>query len=175
ELAESVTEGRRKEFEKFPQFNSPESRERIPDPNAEATFLMSRLDWQAVDEKGENSFLAQYRKLLQLRQQVIVPHLKNLQKNEAGYHILAEKALRAWWRLANGDVLSVVLNVHDVSITVNPSTVGTILANEADIMSSEHLQLLYQYRAEEQHTWSPNSIAPKSIIWLIEKKVSDNA
>jgi malto-oligosyltrehalose trehalohydrolase len=175
ELAESVTEGRRKEFEKFPQFNSRESRERIPDPNAEATFLMSRLDWQAVDENGENSFLALYRKLLKLRQKVIVPHLKNIRKNEAGYHVLAEKALRAWWRLANGDVLTVVFNVHDLSITINPSTVGTIWASEVDIMSNEHLQLVYQYRAEEHHTWSPNSIAPKSIIWLIEKKVSDNA
>jgi 1,4-alpha-glucan branching enzyme/maltooligosyltrehalose trehalohydrolase len=181
DLAESVTEGRRKEFEKFPQFHSPESRERIPDPNAEATFLMSRLDWQTIDENGENSensensFLALYRKLLQLRQQVIVPHLKNIRKNEAGYHVLAEKALRAWWRLANGDALSVVFNLHDLSITINPSTVGTIWANEVDIMSSDHLQLLYQYRAEEHHTWSPNSIAPKSIIWLIDKKVSDNA
>jgi hypothetical protein len=89
--------------------------------------------------------------------------------------MLAEKALRAWWRLANGDALSVVLNLHDLSITINPSTVGTIWANEVDIMSSDHLQLIYQYRAEEHHTWSPNSIAPKSIIWLIEKKVSDNA
>ncbi len=45
ELGKLVTEGRRKEFRHFSAFSDPAARERIPDPQAESTFLRSRLDW----------------------------------------------------------------------------------------------------------------------------------
>ena len=41
ELADAVREGRRNEFAKFPAFRDEETRARIPDPNAEATFARS--------------------------------------------------------------------------------------------------------------------------------------
>ncbi|HYZ39072.1 MAG TPA: malto-oligosyltrehalose trehalohydrolase, partial [Stellaceae bacterium] len=44
-LREAVREGRRREFAHFPDFQEESSRERIPDPTALSTFLMSRLDW----------------------------------------------------------------------------------------------------------------------------------
>ena len=45
ELAQAVTDGRRREFGRFEGFTSAEARARIPDPNAESTFTASRLDW----------------------------------------------------------------------------------------------------------------------------------
>ena len=43
ELGRLVTEGRRREFSAFSAFADPTVRERIPDPQAEATFLASKL------------------------------------------------------------------------------------------------------------------------------------
>jgi maltooligosyltrehalose trehalohydrolase len=65
-LGRLVTEGRRKEFARFEAFSTPDARELIPDPQAEETFLQSKLDL------GERSHNAQvydlYRELLHLRQ-----------------------------------------------------------------------------------------------------------
>src|SRR6185312_9212984 len=43
DLAESVTRGRREEFARFARFGGPTV---IPDPNAEAAFRASKLDWR---------------------------------------------------------------------------------------------------------------------------------
>ncbi len=136
ELAKSVTEGRRKEFEKFPQFSSPQSRERIPDPNSEATFQLSRLDWQPVDEAGDNPFLKLYRKLLKLRQQAIVPRLQKIQKNGAGFQVFSDKAIKAWWTLENEETLSVIFNLHDQDVSLESTTFKTPWADDCII---EHL------------------------------------
>ena len=170
ELAESVTAGRRKEFEKFSQFSSPKSREEIPDPSSESTFQKSKLDWRAVDENGDNLYLRLYRELLTIRQKVIVPRLKNLLKNEAGFRILADKALKAWWRLDNGDILSVIFSLHDRGIGIDPETAGTIWENQVSVPFDSDSQLIYQYRAEGDYPSSPRCLYPKSIVWLLEKK-----
>lgn len=46
DLGKLVTEGRRKEFEKFKEFSDKTLMERIPDPQAEATFFKSKLQWE---------------------------------------------------------------------------------------------------------------------------------
>ena len=45
ELADAVRKGRREEFARFPEFQDPAMRERIPDPMAEETFASAKLDW----------------------------------------------------------------------------------------------------------------------------------
>ena len=47
ELADAVRRGRREEFARFPEFQDPEQRDRIPDPLAESTFTSAKLDWTA--------------------------------------------------------------------------------------------------------------------------------
>ncbi len=174
ELADSVTAGRRKEFARFAQFSSPESRARIPDPNSVETFLMSRLDWQAVKQDRPNSFLLLYRKLLLLRQQTIVPRVKDMQENRAGFQVLAEKSLQAWWWSANDERLSVIFNLHDKAVTVDFRLKDTSLAQEGDSMVDERPQLVYQYSAEGDQAWSQGVIAPKSIVWMIERTGGKN-
>ena len=67
ELGRLVTEGRRQEFAGFAAFSDPQTRERIPDPQAESTFLRSKL--QPVDrERPEGrQGAALHRELLRLR------------------------------------------------------------------------------------------------------------
>ena len=66
-LGKLVTEGRRKEFAEFPEFSDEHARERIPDPQSEATFANSKLRWdeQAAGLHGRS--LALYRALIALR------------------------------------------------------------------------------------------------------------
>ncbi|HSB60895.1 MAG TPA: malto-oligosyltrehalose trehalohydrolase [Vicinamibacteria bacterium] len=67
ELGRLVTEGRRKEFRHFSAFSDAAARERIPDPQAEATFRRSRLDWSRREQPPHASTLRLYRELLRLR------------------------------------------------------------------------------------------------------------
>jgi maltooligosyltrehalose trehalohydrolase len=66
-LGRLVTEGRRREFAGFPEFNDPAARERIPDPQARDTFERSRLDWSERSAPGHAEVLALYTRLLALR------------------------------------------------------------------------------------------------------------
>jgi maltooligosyltrehalose trehalohydrolase len=66
-LGRKVTEGRRREFAKFRAFADPALRERIPDPQAPATFEASRLVWEETTLEPHLSTLALHRRLLALR------------------------------------------------------------------------------------------------------------
>jgi maltooligosyltrehalose trehalohydrolase len=71
DLGKLVTEGRRKEFQAFSQFADPHTRDEIPDPQAESTFLTSKLRLEEAETQAETaegaSLQALYRRLLDLR------------------------------------------------------------------------------------------------------------
>jgi maltooligosyltrehalose trehalohydrolase len=67
ELGKLVTEGRRHEFRHFAEFADPAARERIPDPQAAATYEASRLKWEERDVGQHARVLALYREVLRLR------------------------------------------------------------------------------------------------------------
>jgi len=56
-----VTEGRRREFSKFKAFSDPETREKIPDPQAIQTFNNSKLNWKEQDETEHGAILLLYK------------------------------------------------------------------------------------------------------------------
>lgn len=66
ELGRLVTEGRRREFERFAAFAG----EQVPDPQADETFLRSKLRWAERGQPRHAQTLALYRDLLALRQQL---------------------------------------------------------------------------------------------------------
>ena len=68
-LGKQVVEGRRREFEAFPEFATPGATARIPDPQAESTFDASRLRWDESRAPGHAPVLALHRTLLRLRAQ----------------------------------------------------------------------------------------------------------
>jgi maltooligosyltrehalose trehalohydrolase len=67
ELGRLVTEGRRREFERFDAFADPQTLTSIPDPQAVATFKESRLVWGERDREPHASVLRLYKTLLALR------------------------------------------------------------------------------------------------------------
>ncbi|HEX4334204.1 MAG TPA: malto-oligosyltrehalose trehalohydrolase [Usitatibacter sp.] len=93
ELADAVREGRRREFAAFPRFADPAVRNRIPDPNAEATFLASKLRWEDLEDETHAQWLARTRSLLEIRRAQVVARLEG-------------RAMRATWQ-SSGGVVSV--------------------------------------------------------------------
>jgi 1,4-alpha-glucan branching enzyme/maltooligosyltrehalose trehalohydrolase len=108
DLREAVTAGRRREFGRFARFASPAAQAAIPDPGLIETFLASRLDWGALDERTD--WLAYYRDLLTLRREVVVPRLAGMDGHAARFEVLAPRGLRVQWRLGDGSTLRLLAN-----------------------------------------------------------------
>jgi malto-oligosyltrehalose trehalohydrolase len=120
ELADAVREGRRKEFARFKAFSDEGTREKIPDPNALSTFEQSRP--RPDPEDGVARF-ALYRRLLTLRQSLIVPRLAGARAGRAS--VLGKAAVRAHWRLGDGSNLTLLSNLdaEPVSAAAPPGAV----------------------------------------------------
>ncbi|MDB5581425.1 MAG: malto-oligosyltrehalose trehalohydrolase, partial [Bradyrhizobium sp.] len=109
ELAKLVREGRRNEFAKFPEFHDPASRERIPDPTAEQTFVSAKLDWRRATEGGHADWANLYRRLLAIRHREIVPRLRGAQSGQ--HATLAEGAVSVRWTMGDGSRLLLTANL----------------------------------------------------------------
>ena len=107
-LGALVTEGRRSEFAGFSAFHDPAVREHIPDPQAEATFVRSKLQWDEVDRPPHGGVLALHRELLALRRSS--PALRT--RDRAGFAVEAfgECALALRRESAEGDVVLAVVH-----------------------------------------------------------------
>ncbi|WP_298829724.1 malto-oligosyltrehalose trehalohydrolase [uncultured Piscinibacter sp.] len=115
ELATAVTQGRRNEFGRFARFNDPAARNRIPDPNAEATFLRSKLAWDERAQPAHACWLALYRQLLGIRRDKLVPHLPGAasgQYREIGIGLLALR-----WPLGTSGRLDLLANLSGAAET----------------------------------------------------------
>ena len=119
-LAEQVREGRRREFAHFSGFTDPAQRQRIPDPNAQSTFEASipRID----DPTLARIWRRWFGHLLYLRK----AHLFGRLEHNAwmGCTVLADRALLARWRLADGCIWEIAVNLssRDVSWNRNRDT-----------------------------------------------------
>jgi len=67
ELGRQVTEGRRKEFSRFPEFRDPAIARTIPDPQSSQAFMRSKLDWSEINHAPHSALLELYRACLRLR------------------------------------------------------------------------------------------------------------
>jgi maltooligosyltrehalose trehalohydrolase len=108
-LAEAVREGRRREFEAFPQFSDAASREQIPDPNALETFALSHP--APAPAPDADAWFAFYKGLLTLRRTRLTPHLKGARA--LGAEAIGPKAVMAHWRMGDGARLTLAVNLDD--------------------------------------------------------------
>lgn len=70
ELGPLVSEGRRREFAHFPEFSDETVRASIPDPQAEETFLRSKLQWTELDRPDHQATLRWYTRIIALRRRI---------------------------------------------------------------------------------------------------------
>lgn len=154
ELGKNVREGRRKEFRKWPQFQDPATRERIPDPNDPATMRASALDWSAPDRDPGAKRLASVRTLLALRVREIAPRLKGLRHGFREVRVLADRAFWVGWPLADGATLRCVVNFGDE-------------AHEVRMPPIEGARTLFESDPGVGAALAGNTIPPHSVLFEI--------
>ncbi len=115
ELGKLVRDGRRKEFAHFAAFSDPEKRERIPDPNAPATFEASR---PCPDPALGEHRRALYQRLIALRMREIAPEIERARAIEA--RPLGSAAVQACWRLGDRGVLTIAVNLGPAPVALAP-------------------------------------------------------
>ncbi len=115
-LAAAVRDGRRKEFADFHAMAGLKAQNDIPDPNAPQTFaaLAGTLE---CDDSLAQRWQAYYRLLLTIRTQFITTHLAPARS--LGAQALGPAAVAAQWRLANGSVLTLHVNLGETPIQTN--------------------------------------------------------
>jgi maltooligosyltrehalose trehalohydrolase len=110
ELATAVTNGRRNEFTQFAHFRSSETRDQIPDPNAEPTYLQSKLDWESLNAEPHAEWLQFYRQLLSLRRRTIA-QLKGMHEIQVKCCDSKNHGLSIDWVLGDGSLLELRTNL----------------------------------------------------------------
>jgi len=154
ELADTVREGRRREFQKFPEFASEAAREHIPDPNAFSTFAASRLDWSVPEQPAHAAWLDLVRALLRIRHETITPRLGGVRGNAGQAASLSDTALRVAWRLGDGSTLELFANLGDQAGEVTRK--GEV---EGDVLFATDSDLAAGLRAGRLPPWS--------VLWLL--------
>jgi maltooligosyltrehalose trehalohydrolase len=129
ELADAVRHGRREEFARFAAFSDPHTRERIPDPNAPTTFEASI---PGADSDTASSWRYWYKQVLAIRHAHIIPRLAGAQALDA--RILGPRAVNARWRMGDGKVLRIALNLGTAPVPFSDERQdGTVLFESHDV------------------------------------------
>jgi maltooligosyltrehalose trehalohydrolase len=113
ELAQAVSEGRRREFAHFAAFSDERMRQTIPDPQDEATFRLAVLDWNASDRSPHRDWLALHRELLALRLAHVVPRLAGMKPLSGEWQLPAPGTLCVHWCLGDGSRLRLLAHLAD--------------------------------------------------------------
>ena len=110
ELAEAVTHGRREEFSHFGAFSG-DAAASVPDPNAEATFLNSKLNWDERRHPPHVYWLEEAKALLSLRKEHIVPLLP-FQRSGGHFHASDNNTIWIEWEFETTPPVRLRLVAH---------------------------------------------------------------
>jgi maltooligosyltrehalose trehalohydrolase len=157
-LAAAVTEGRRNEFARFAKFNSPETRERIPDPSGEETYLRSKVDWTSLAVEPHASWLLLYRSLLSIRQQVVVPHIKSVSCARTMFCYPGRGGLSITWSCADGTLLELAANLGNSTLTSPHRPRG---------------QQFYRSTQATAQAFLQGQLPSLSVVWSVTKSGTD--
>jgi 1,4-alpha-glucan branching enzyme/maltooligosyltrehalose trehalohydrolase len=126
DLAAAVTEGRRRELEKL----DPEGiGSRLPPPNTWEARNAAVIEWSALVGPEHHAALERHRQLLAVRREVLWPRWP---PQSSRGELLAERALSAEWRLADGARLTLAANLDDRPLEAAAPLAGKILASTHD-------------------------------------------
>ena len=133
DLANAVREGRRKEFARFSAFADEKRRAQIPDPNDPQTLVMSSPPERHGDSLDEDAldWMHFYKSALAVRAKLIAPRLR--QAKPLGATVLKTSgaqdanALVARWTLADGETLSIALNLGKDAVRLAERPAGKLI------------------------------------------------
>jgi malto-oligosyltrehalose trehalohydrolase len=153
ELADAVTKGRRSEFGDLAKFASADARESIPDPNAESTYLKSKLDWGSLGERVHSDWLRLYRELLALRQSKIVPYLGGFVASRCDTSGGSKRWVSVDWIFSREATLKLRAN----------------LGREPLMIAAQNAETpLYSSSPEAGAAIGQGSLPPWSVVWFLE-------
>ena len=113
DLADAVREGRRREFAKFSAFHDDAgSLRQVPDPNDQATFEASKLDWECVQTEHGRGWMALTKRLLQVRRDRVVPLLASARGHAGTIEAAEDGIISVSWRLG-ACILHMSANLDD--------------------------------------------------------------
>ena len=151
-LAQAVREGRRAEFAKFPEFQDPQQRQKIPDPQSPSTFASAKLDWTLPERSPHRDWCSWYQGVLAARRSHIVPRLAAMRGNAGRFTVLGRSAVHVNWLLADGDELHLIANLSE-----EPLAVIDAVPDEADVLWREGGVI----RPDEWPSWT--------VCWWLER------
>lgn len=125
ELAAAVRDGRRREFAAMRAFGDDAGTAEIPDPNDPATFEASRPPMDI-----DNEWTRYYRELLSIRHHQLMHRLPG--SRSEGADILGPAALCARWRLGDGALLTLWLNLGADAVTCAAMPADAKLLHESE-------------------------------------------
>lgn len=125
-LADAVREGRRREFAKLPGFNDAASRAHIPDPNEERSFTESQWADDAPDARAWHALVGE---LLALRHGRLVKRLRGTRS--IGAHAVGEACVLAAWRLGDGSVLTIAINLGAAAVKASLPMAAPLFGDRA--------------------------------------------
>jgi maltooligosyltrehalose trehalohydrolase len=136
-LAEAVREGRRGEFARFPEFQHPATRDRIPDPTAIETFRSAKLRWEYLDDPLHVQWLDCYRRLLTVRHKQIIPRLRGIAGNSGRYQLIGPKAFVVSWTMGDRSQLILTANLNREPVRGFPDLGGDVIWTEGRVSNDE--------------------------------------
>ena len=164
ELGRLITEGRRREFERFAAFAG----EQVPDPQAESTFLESKLNWAEREQPPHDGILQLYHDLLHLRRRA--PALQTRSRDSFDVEAIGEDGLMITQR-GDDQTLLFVINLrgkHNYTLPV-PHWNVVLSSEEARYGGANSTQLLQNAASFEGpgalalQAVQPPSAAPHSL------------
>ncbi len=126
ELARQVSEGRKREFLAFGWDPST-----IPDPESQATFERSKLNWSELSGPAHAEMLDWYRQLIQLRR--TTPSLNN---GEPGNIEVACSEEQRWLRVTRGGIV--------IASSLAPAAVFVPLEHKANLLLSSQPNVIVE-------------------------------
>jgi maltooligosyltrehalose trehalohydrolase len=152
ELANAVRNGRRAEFAKFPEFQDPEQRERIPDPTSAETFLSAKLCWEEASQGIHAEWRDWYRRILAVRHAEIIPRLKDVGGNSGDYQLLGKLAVRVRWSLGGRSELVLLVNLKAAPLQKVDLPHGRVIWSEGLVENG--------------------ALGPWSVVWTLSRETS---
>lgn len=110
DLAEAVRRGRAEQMKRTGQGDE-ETLRRMPDPQAESTFLSAKLRWQELTESHHAAQVGWYRRVLEARRTRIVPLLTELGERCGSFCVHGPGRFECDWGVRDGRRLRLAANL----------------------------------------------------------------
>ncbi|MET3896873.1 maltooligosyltrehalose trehalohydrolase [Devosia sp. UYZn731] len=125
-LRQITREGRQEELKQTPEHENPKKADvsKTADPTSPNTFASAKLDWAALRQPEHRDWLNYYRTLIDLRHMEIAPRLVRMEGFSSHHQVLGDNSVLVDWRLGDGSILRLYLNLCSEAQEDVPPIVG---------------------------------------------------